>query len=102
MHVLKIWKDFEFIKHTVSKYWSVKETGARNEKKMYRQAQTKYLKLNTEHKQSSKRKKNEICICLIFDYYCQIFISGRECDYEEMTPPSNFEVFLTFSFSLRS
>ena len=57
MHVLKIWKDFEFIKHTVSKYWSVKETCARNEKKMCRQAQTKYLKLNTEHKQSSKRKK---------------------------------------------
>ena len=70
-------------------------------KELYRQAQTKYLKLKTEHKQNSKRQKKKFCTWIIFDHYCQSFISGDEFKYEEITP-YNFEVFLIFSFSLRS
>lgn len=55
VHVLKIWKGFEFLKHI--KILKFEGNCCEVWKKLYRQAQTKYLKLKTEHKQNSKRPK---------------------------------------------
>lgn len=98
VHVLKSWKGLEFTRHT--QILKCEENWWEKWKKIVQITSNKIFE--TKNRTQAKfKKQKKICICLIFDHYCQNFISVWESKYEEMIP-FNFEVFLIFSFSLRS